>query len=87
MPRAKRHIEKDMTTPVVQRSLKLFLSNLKKSTEADCSTPRLIKGIRKIIDFPNRLIRPLSSGVRNLGFVKIGIKRNDKPLEKKFENV
>ena len=77
----------DMVIPVVQRSLKLFLFNLKKSTEADCRTPRFIKGIKKIIAFPKRLIRPLSSGVRNLGFVNIGIKRKDKPFEKKFENV
>jgi hypothetical protein len=78
---------KAMAIPVVHRSLKLFLFNLKKSTEVDCSTPRFIKGIRKIIAFPKRLIRPLSSGVKNFGFVNIGIKRKDNPFEKKFENV
>ena len=78
---------KAIVMPVVQRSLKFFLFSLKKSTEVDCSTPRFTKGIRKIIDFPKRLNRPLSSGVRKRGLVKTGIRRKDKPLEKKFEKV
>ena len=76
-----------MTKPVVHKSLKFFLVNLKKSTEADWSTPRFIKGIRKIMALPKRLIRPLSSGERYLGLVNMGIKRKDKPLEKKLEKV
>lgn len=52
------------TNEVVKKSLKVFLSNLKKSVLVDCTRPIEIKGTKKTSELLNKLNTPLSAGVK-----------------------
>jgi hypothetical protein len=73
--------------PVVKKSLKSFLPNLKKSVLVDWVSPSEIKGIKKSTELLNRLSSPLSEGVRNFGLVKTGISKKEMPFVKKLVKV
>ena len=49
--------------------------------------PREMNGASKIILLENKLINPLSVGVKYLGLVNKGIRMYETPLEKKLVNI